>query len=332
MFHSSGKAIIIAEIGLNHNGCIDIALDSIQSAAQSGADIVKFQTFNTDSFLSKDSFDLEERKEYELTLDEWQKCKKCAKDNNVEFISTPLDNQSVDVLDNMNVPFIKIASCDLTNFQLLEKVVSLHKPILISTGYSQVEEILKTVSYLQEQSVPQIGIMHCVASYPTSTEDANLINISLYKKLFPEITIGLSDHSKDISIIPCAAIALGAAIIEKHFTLDNSLDGYDHQMSLNPSDFKRMVSNIRETELSLGFNRLKTGRIASEKKRFVNARRSLYWASDKKPGDIVTKDDLIALRPGGGIPAERYFEIIGKTVIQNVRKLSALKSSNLDSP
>lgn len=313
-------AYIIAEIGMNHNGDIGLAKDMIKAAARSGADAVKFQSFRTEDFLSERFFDFEERKKYELSSADHLILYEEAESNNVEFLSTPLDEYSLNMLDDLEVNAFKVASCDLNNLPFIRKIAEKYKPVIFSTGYGLTNEINNTYELIKEYGCKQIAIMHCVAAYPTNYNDINLNNIGFLKKSYKGALIGFSDHSMDYLNIPSIAVSMGARIIEKHFTLDQNLPGYDHHMSLDEKMFTSMVNNIRNAELSLGKTRLETGLIGDENERVNNARRSLFWSSDLKKGTELKEQHILAKRPGRGLSPDKLSSIIGKKTINDIQK------------
>ena len=319
-FKKNQPTVLIAEIGMNHNGDVHLGKEMISAAAEVGADIVKFQSFKTENFLSKDFPDFSTRKKHELSRLDHEKLINHTLDCGIQFLSTPFDHDSVDMLEDLGVSAFKIASADLSNFPLLEKVFKTRKPIILSTGYSTISKIFKTYEFLQYGKENELCIMHCVASYPTQDADINLSNISSIKGMFQNAVVGFSDHSLDNKLIPSLAVSLGAKVIEKHFTIDRKLSGYDHHMSLTPEMFLEMKKNIRRTELCIGLPRSESGMIEAEKDRNVKAGRSLYWSKNLKNGDKIKKDDLILLRPGGGISSEMIDIICEHNVCENIEK------------
>lgn len=313
MVFKSNDIFIIAEIGMNHNGDFDLAVKSIEAAAKAGATAVKFQTFNTRNFLSAESFDIEERAKYELNVEQLRKLSEISSLNGVEFFSTPLDLQSVADLNHIGVNLFKIASADINNVPLIDAVMETKKPIIVSTGYCEFWEIQSLYEKLVGK-IEEVAILHCVAKYPADIEHMNLSNIALYKDRFTKAAIGFSDHSKDVTVVPAVAYGAGARIFEKHFTLDNSLHGYDHKMSLNPLDFEKMCNTLRACELTSGKTRLDTGTLDVENERKLSARRSIYYNQDVKNGSILTEKHLIALRPGNGVSVSEWNSIKGLTL------------------
>lgn len=319
-FHISEKSstYIIAEIGMNHNGSIELAKEMINAAARAGANAVKFQSFKTEDFLAKKFFDFEERKKFELSLNDHKILIEEAKKCNVEFFSTPLDHYSLELLNELNVNVYKIASCDLNNIPFIRNIAKKKKPVIFSTGYATVNEICEAYETIKKFGSGEIIIMHCVASYPTHYQDVNLTNIQSLRNMFPDAIIGFSDHSLDSLNIPPAAVAIGAKIVEKHFTIDQNLDGYDHHMSLDEEMFRQMVNNIRIIEKAIGKSRQELGMIGDEADRKVNARRSLFWSIDLNKGTRITQEHLIAKRPGRGLEPNTLDKIVGKVLLEDV--------------
>jgi len=315
---------IIAEIGMNHNGDIELAKQHIKAAAQCGVNAVKFQTFKTEDFLSEAHFDLAERRQYELSKDAHIKLKSYADEHKVDFLSTPFDNHSVDLLNELNVPFYKIASGDLTNHSLISYTASKGKPILLSTGYSEYSEIFKALENIRNENLSKFALMHCVASYPTDLSDVNLINIKTLAESF-NCNVGFSDHSEDFTCLPVAAVSFGAKFIEKHFTIDRSLPGYDHHFSLNPNMMTQLVDSVRTIEKAIGHSRRDFGVIDSEQERRNTARRSLFWKQTLPSGTTILPEHLISLRPGTGISASLQSDVIGKMTQNEVKTKTMLK-------
>ena len=305
------KPYIIAEIGMDHNGDLELGVKTIKAAAEAGASAVKLQTFKTAKFLSAQNFDTNERQKYELSYDELKKLNSVATKYGLDFFSTPLDNESVTMLNKLGVSMFKLASADINNIPLINEIRKTSKPVIISTGYSDIHEIYAAVNMFSSLN-NDLAILHCVAKYPTPIEHMNLENISLLKKLFPDKKIGLSDHSRDTVIIPAVAYGLGARIFEKHFTLDNALPGYDHSMSLNPVEFQSMCQSLKHAKVSLGSHRIVSGQIEVEKERKTGARRSIFYSANLAAGSVLTENNIIALRPGDGVSVSCWNDIVGK--------------------
>lgn len=319
---------IIAEVGVNHNGDLDLARKLIEAAAQSGADAVKFQTFDSSSLVVKDSpkADYQSRSDgdgtqdemlhrLQLSLDDHNYLKSVCHRNSVDFLSTPFGLQELEFLVNLGIPAIKIASGDITFAPLLTEAskyaLSLDIPVYLSTGMSTMSDISLALDTLLSSGLPrtQIYLLHCVSSYPTSFEDANLRSLLTLSSAF-HCPIGYSDHTLGI-YAPIAAVALGAKVIEKHLTLDCNMIGPDHSASLEPGDFSKLVSAIRSTELSLGSG-IKKPCDAELSTRLV-ARRSIRARHFIPKGSVLTEDDFVFLRPGDGLNPMFLPELLGKT-------------------
>ncbi|MBL3645659.1 N-acetylneuraminate synthase [Bacillus sp. RHFB] len=317
------RTFIIAEIGVNHNGSLVLAKKLVDKAIDAGADAVKFQMFETEA-LTTEQADLTEYqkrtkeknqydmlKKLELSPAEFIELKKYCDNKNIIFLATPFDLKSIDFLNKLDMCAFKVGSGDLTNFPLLKRIVKTGKPIILSTGMSTISEIDRTIDYLNAlKKNLQISVLHCTSSYPASEQQINLNVIRDYLKRYPFV-IGYSDHSIGIHI-PIAATALGARIIEKHITLDQSLPGPDHSASINIEEFKEMVQLVRLTELSLGSE--KKSVTEDEKRVKPLVRRSLYFKFNAPIGTVITENDLIALRPLDGIEANEFEKVIGKVL------------------
>lgn len=321
---------ILAEVGVNHNGSLDIAYKLIDLAIKSGANGVKFQTFNSDKLAvpnakkaeyqkvntKNDDSQLSMLKKLELSYEDFSKLSAYCNDKNIEFISTPFDLESAEFLNSINVDTFKIGSGDLTNFPLLKKVASFKKKIILSTGMGSLEEVENSVNYLKKNGCEELVLLHCVSCYPTQNEDLNLKCIQTMKNKF-NIDVGFSDHTIDFKA-SLYAVCLGANYIEKHYTIDKEMEGPDHKASLNPEELNEFVSLIRECEVIMG-DGIKKCRDAELNTKSV-ARRSLYFSRTMKKGDIIGEDDLIPLRPNSGICASHFEEFIGKTLNMDVNK------------
>ncbi|WP_144527699.1 N-acetylneuraminate synthase [Peribacillus simplex] len=319
----NSPTFIIAEIGVNHNGSLELAKKLVDAAIDAGADAVKFQMFDTEELTTrqadlvqyqkktkeKNQYDM--LKKLELSSFEFIDLKKYCDKKNIIFLATPFDLKSVDFLNDLDMSAFKVGSGDLTNYPLLKRIVETDKPIILSTGMSLISEIDQTIAYLRGlKENLQISILHCTSSYPTPEQQINLKVINDYLNRYPYV-IGYSDHSIGTHI-PIAATALGARILEKHITLDNSLPGPDHLASIDIKGFKEMVQLVRLTELSLGSEQKQL--TANEKGVKPLVRRSLYLKSNVPIGTIISENDLIALRPLAGIEANEFEKVIGKVL------------------
>ena len=316
------RVFIIAEAGVNHNGSFDMAVELINKAAESGADCVKFQTFVAENLVSKyaekadyqkrltgkDESQYEMIKKLELSFDAFRKLQTYCISKGIIFLSTPFDLQGIDFLQNINIPFWKIPSGEITNLPYLERIANTHKDVILSTGMSNMDEIEDAITILKKNGAGKITLMHCNTEYPTPMSDVNLLAMQALKKSFG-LDVGYSDHTIGIEI-PIAAVALGAVVIEKHFTLDKTMPGPDHAASLEPGELKRMVESIRNIELALG-SEIKAPS-PSEIKNIPIARKSIVARRDIKKGEVFTNENLTVKRPGNGISPMKWYDVIGK--------------------
>jgi len=334
---------IIAEIGANHNGDMLLAKKMIKAAVECGADAVKFQSWDTKSIVSQEEYDnntkyndspkkhfgslYEMVEKYYLRPEQHFELKQYCDELNVEFASSPFSKKEVDLLDEVGVPFHKIASMDLNNIELLTYVASKQKPVLLSTGMSTLAEIENAVKIIENQGNTQIVLLHCISIYPPKYEDINLNNIDMLRKAFG-YPVGFSDHTIGTSI-PLASIALGSCIIEKHFTLDKDLPGWDHMISAGPKELEVICKESKNIHQSLGsYRRIVSEDEEEKKKKF---RRSLVTTRPLKKGHKLTIDDLTSKRPGTGIsPSEMNF-VIGKVINKDIEQDKLINWDNLDS-
>ena len=314
---------MIAEVGGNHNGDSEMAKKIAVSAIHAGADAVKFQTYKTDSVVSKSSQYYNEFKKEELPFKAFKDFARLCCSNDVEFISTPLDIESVDELEKIGVSAFKIASGDITNFPLLKRIAKTKRPIILSTGASDLNEVENSLNVIRAAGGKDVVIMHCVATYPASPEDMNLRVIEIMRKRF-NLPIGLSDHTPGIEVSP-AAIALGYCVIERHFTIDRKLPGGDN--SLMPFEFETLVKSAKIIKKALGRPAKKAS--VSEKKVAPLLRRSIVSARLIKKGEILSEDMLSVKRPASGISPESFDEIIGLKVKFDIAKDQQIKWGHL---
>jgi pseudaminic acid synthase len=313
------KTFIIAELSANHNNDYNLAVDTIKAMADAGADAVKVQTYTADSLtLDVDNEYFGPRTEglwkgmrpYQLFKEgslpyEWhEKLKGVADDNGLQFFSTPFDLEGVDFLEGINVPFYKIASLEITHIPLIEYVASKGKPIIISTGVAEIEDISLAIETCRKVGNEDITLLKCTSNYPADVSDANLLTIPDMRDRFG-VKIGVSDHTMG-STVPIVSVALGATVVEKHFILNRSLGGPDAAFSMEPDEFAAMVKGVREAEGSLG----KISYEVSDKNKM--RRRSLFVARDIKEGEVFTEKNIRSVRPGYGLPPKLLKEIIGK--------------------
>jgi len=319
------EVFIIAEIGVNHNGSVNIAKQLIEHAKDAGADAVKFQTYETGSLVS-DSTELadyqkkghfhnqkEMLQKYQLNKSEFKELKEYCDSLDILFLSTPFDLKSVEYLEEIGVDAYKVGSGDLTNFPLIEKIIFSNKPLIISTGMSTFDEVKATVDFIPNHT--KLALLHCTSAYPAPYEELNLRAITSLK-YFNKI-VGYSDHSMGVEV-PYAVTSMGYKILEKHLTLDRSLDGPDHQASLIPNEFKQMVNRIRNIENAMGNSYKRVTPSEQETKELV--RRSIYAGKDLSKGSIISVDDLVYLRPNKGIEACHYLDVIGKHLINDKKR------------
>ncbi len=331
------RVIIIAEAGVNHNGSLQRAKEMVKAARQAGADYVKFQTAVPELVISsvapkaeyQKETDGEERSQLDmcraihLPLSDYAGLKMLCEEEGIGFMSTPFDLQSISLLADLQMDWMKIPSGEITNLPYLRAIAKLGVPVIISTGMSTIPEIIDAVEvltgtserYPSESALTKndIIILHCNTEYPTPMSDVNLKAMDTIAKA-TGCRVGYSDHTKGIEV-PIAAVALGACVIEKHFTLDRNLPGPDHKASLEPAELKEMVQAIRNIEKALGSGEKKVS--ASEQKNMVVARKSIVAARDIKKGETFTTDNITVKRPGNGISPMRWNEVLGQTAKQD---------------
>ena len=337
------NVIIIAEAGVNHNGDIERAKKLIDAAVDAKVDYVKFQTFKAETIVSpkakkakyqskniNDNDDSQFRmlKKLELTNENHQELIEYCKNKGIKFFSTAFDVEGVNYLNSLDFDFFKIPSGEITNYPYLKAVSQKGKPVILSTGMANIDEIEKALSVLFEFGIDKknVIVLHCNTEYPTPMIDVNLKAMNTIGKKF-DVNVGYSDHTLGIEV-PIAAVALGAVVIEKHFTLDRNLPGPDHKASLEPSELKKMVTSIRNIEKAISGNG-ETKPSKSESKNISIARKSIHLKNKKKGGSIIEEDDLIPLRPGDGISTMKYDEIIGRVVNKDLNKFHKLILSDL---
>jgi N,N'-diacetyllegionaminate synthase len=328
-----GKTIIIAEAGVNHNGNVETAKELIRVASRAGADFVKFQTFVPELNISESAPKAEYQKQtmgeeisqldmvkkLALSRDDHFELNRYCESLGIKFLSTAFDVTSVDLLNDLGIPIFKIPSGELTNLILLKKIAQLNKPLIVSTGMAEMFEINQALNIILENSsltLDDITILHCNTEYPTPFKDVNLNAMLTIANEF-KTKIGYSDHTLGIEV-PIAAVALGATLIEKHFTLDRSLPGPDHKASLEPQELKAMVDAIRNIEKALG-DGIKTAS-ESEKRNISIARKSLHTTTSLEKGTVLKEEHLIPKRPGDGISPMLIDKIIGRKLNRNVPK------------
>ncbi len=316
------RVFIIAEAGVNHNGSIEIAKKLIDEAAICGVDAVKFQSFKAKNLVTKvakqadyqknnmgkEISQYEMLKSLELSYEDHIELINYCKDKELMFLSSPFDLESIDMLNNLGIEIFKVPSGEIENVPYLRKIAKTGKKIILSTGMSNLSDIEFALEILRGSGAKDISVLHCNTDYPTKMEEVNLRAMNTIGSAF-SVEIGYSDHTKGIEV-PIAAVALGAKIIEKHFTLDRNMEGPDHKASLEPNELKNMVDSIRNIEIALG-NGIKA-LTDSEKKNIKIARKSIVSSASIKVGEIFTEDNLTIKRPGTGLSPKMWDEILGK--------------------
>lgn len=324
------KVFIIAEAGVNHNGSIELAKKLIDKASEAGADAVKFQSFKAEKLVTKNAKKAEYQEEttgdeenqfemikkLELDYEKHRELIKYCDEKNIIFLSSPFDLESIDLLSNLGLEIFKIPSGEITNLPYLRKVGSLNKKVILSTGMSTLGDIENALKILRSNGTNDITVLHCNTEYPTPIIDVNLNAMNTIRDAF-KVKVGYSDHTLGIEV-PIAAVALGAIVIEKHFTLDKAMEGPDHRASLEPDELKEMVRCIRNIEQALGDGVKKL--TESESKNINIARKSIVASRDIIKGDVFTEENLAIKRPGDGISPMRWDEIIGRMSKRDFRE------------
>jgi N-acetylneuraminate synthase len=333
-------AFIIAEAGSNHNGDFETAKKLIDVAVEAGADAVKFQTFRAEEMYVEDSGGVEyldnERPIYDIIESmempyEWiPELHDYCTERDIYFLSTPFDEHSAELLADY-VPAWKVASYTSSHHPFLRTLAVTDKPIIMSTGAHELSEVRESVKVLKAADVDALALLQCVAAYPTPLEDINVKVIQTLTEVF-EVPAGLSDHTLDPVIAPAAAVALGASVIEKHFTLDKTMEGPDHQFALEPDELGAMVSAIRDTEAVLGTGNKTVLDVESEL--HDKARRAVHAVDDISAGETFTETNIKVLRPGeqeAGLHPKLYDELLGKTAARDVAKSAGIQWDDVDS-
>ncbi|MEA3351093.1 MAG: N-acetylneuraminate synthase [Chloroflexota bacterium] len=319
---------IIAEAGINHNGDVQIAKQLIDAALDAGVDAVKFQTFKAEQVVSatapkaeyqlkttnEDETQLEMLQRLELSANEHRELQTYCQERGGLFLSTPFDDESVDFLAELEVPAFKIGSAEITNWPLLRHIARKHKPIILSTGMSYLSEVDEAARVIKSAGNQQLILLHCVSNYPASASDVNLRAMQAMATAF-DLPVGYSDHTMGIEV-SLAAVALGACVLEKHFTLNRNLPGPDQQASLNPGELKALVSGIRTVESALGHGRKQPAPGEFDVLKF--ARRSLVAAIDSPASTKLTTEHIAIKRPGTGLPPSMKSFILSRTLHKDV--------------
>ena len=327
-----GIPYIIAELGSNHNGDMDLARELIVQAKEAGADCVKFQSWNKNSIFSKKKFDdnyfisddyrdrddytLEEIVDkYSISEQELLEMKKFCDDVGMDCTSTPFSRKEVDFLvEEMKAPFIKVASMDVNNYPFLDYLARKGRPVVLSTGLSELYEIDHAVKTIERAGNSQIIILHCVATYPPENKDINLNNIKTLMSMYDNYPIGFSDHSLGTAI-PLAAVGLGVCMIEKHFTLDKEMEGWDHKVSATKDEMETIVKGANQIVEAMGSFRIMATETEEKKREF---RRSIVIVGDHKKGHIISESDIDYKRPGGNLDPNMTDFIVGRTLNKDV--------------
>ena len=320
---------VIAEAGVNHNGSLENAKKLVLAAKESGADAVKFQTFKTENLVTADAEKAKYQKEttddgsqfemlkkLELSYDEFIEVKEFCDEQDIKFISTAFDLDSVEFLHGLEMDLWKIPSGEITNYPYLEKIAKYNQPMILSTGMASFEEIKEAKDLIRKYNDNELVILHCTTAYPTELKDVNLKVMEEIKKEF-NVSVGYSDHTIGIDV-PIASTAIGATVIEKHFTLDKEMEGPDHRASLDPKELKAMVTSIRNVQISLGDGIKVMSEVELQNKKV--ARKSLVAKTEIKKGDIFTEDNLTIKRPGTGISPMKWPEVLGTKANKDYKK------------
>ena len=319
--------IIIAEAGVNHNGSLEIAKDLAMAAKMAGADYVKYQSFNPQKLVAryaqkaayqKESTNVQESQlemleKLALSHSDFKEIKAYCECIGIGFLSTPFDFENIDFLTELGVPFWKVPSGEITNLPYLTRLARSGKPVFMSTGMCELDEVKSALDVMQENGAGPITLLHCNTEYPTPFEDVNLRAMHTMKEEF-SLPVGYSDHTPGTEVA-IAAAALGAVVIEKHFTLDRNMEGPDHKASLEPNELKYMIGAIRNVEAAIGSGEKKCS--PSEGKNRDVARKSIVAAQAIQEGEFFTEENLTVKRPGNGISPMRWYEVLGKQAKRN---------------
>ncbi len=336
-FDNKDNVYLIAEMSANHNGDYQKAVDIVYAAKESGADAIKLQTYtgNTITLDCKNElfrikggtiwdgmymFDL-----YQQAMTPWQwqpKLKEIAESIGLDFFSTPFDFSAVDFLEEMSVELYKIASFELIDIPLLQKVAQTKKPVIMSTGMATIDEISESVATLKNNGCSDLTLLKCTSSYPAKVEDMNLKTIVDMQKRF-QCDVGLSDHTCG-TLASVIAVTLGARVIEKHFCLDRADDGFDSKFSLEPAEFRKLYEDIQVVNKSLGSVSYE---ISESERSSLKGRKSLWVCDNLKKGDVLTPDNVRSVRPGYGMKPKYYFDVLGKSVSCDIEYGTPLKDN-----
>lgn len=321
------SVLVIAEAGVNHNGSMELARRMVLEAKKAGADYIKFQTFIPSKLVSKYAPKAEYQKQttgkeqsqlemivkLALTWDDFAALKRYCEEVGIGFMSTPFDLESIDFLESLDLDFLKVPSGEVTNLPYLEKIGKTGRRVILSTGMCEMEEIRDAVAILERSGTKDITLLHCNTEYPTPFEDVNLRAMCHMARELGK-PVGYSDHTQGIEI-PIAAAALGATVIEKHFTMDKTMEGPDHRASLDPEELGQMIAAIRHIETALGDGVKK--RTASEQKNLTVARKSIVALTDIAKGNLFTEENITVKRPGNGISPMRWYDVLGRAATRD---------------
>jgi len=328
MISQASPAFIVAEAACNHLCDMELAKKMVEKASEAGADSIKFQTYVAEKLVTSKAVafwgkEQISQMEYYKRLDrfgkeEYKELFEYSKEKGIIGFSSPFDLESADMLNELDMPVFKIASCEIPNVQFIKHVAKFQKPIMLSTGASSVEEIRRAVNLILEQGNTQLILMACTLSYPTKYKDANFRRVQTLQKLYPDMVIGISDHTEPEPemLAPSIAVALGAKVIEKHYTLDRSMTGSGHFFAVDPDDLKKMISNIRFTENLLGDGKL--GVAKSEEKAYKSARRTIVANVPIKKGETITVEKIGFKRPHEGLCASKIDLVVGRRASQDI--------------
>ncbi len=327
-----GKPYIVAEINTSHFGNMETAKEMIDQAKEAGCDCVKFQSWSAETLYSKTYYDenpIAKRfvKKFSFSEAELAEVAEYSKKRGIAFSSTPYSREEVDfLLEKCNVPYVKVASMDLNNYPFLDYIARSGAPIVLSTGMGELEEIRKAVEGIENAGNKNICLLHCISIYPPETSTIRLKNILGLRKEFPDYPIGFSDHSIGTEMAS-AAVALGACMIEKHFTLDRTKIGMDNQMATEPKEMALLVRNCHNIQIALGdAERIVFPAEIEQRKKM---RRSIIAAKDLKAGTKLTAEDIDAKRPGTGLPPEKISELVGKTLRRNIEENTLITEADI---
>lgn len=341
-FLKNDSTYLIAEIGSNHNGDLDLAKNLILSAKENGADCVKFQSWDDNSLISNEEYNRnqvygdspkkhfgslrEMVDKYYLRKEQHYELKEFSDNVGIEFASTPFSNNEVDLLVELNVPFLKVASMDINNLPFLKYLAETQKIIILSTGMARLSEIETAIETIEKTGNTKIVLLHCISVYPPKNKDINLNNIIMLKNTF-NYPVGFSDHTIGLPI-PFAAISLGSCLIEKHFTLDKELDGWDHEISCNPLELKMLVEGAIQIKSSLGsFRRIVSADENEKKKKF---RRSALININLSKGTVLEEKHIGFKRPGTGISPNELKYILGRRINRDFEKDELISWEDLE--